>query len=171
MTADVRIHLDAKEGVLVVPLEAVVKEFGKTFVLRVLPAEKGQKVETRTEKIEITQGLRNDREVEIALREVIDHLARCRAVCFPPLEEDYGFVTVEAFASSKPVITCRDSGGPAELVGDGINGFVCDPTPASLATALRRLTDDVTLAQTLGAEAHSRSSQLNWPDAVRQLTT
>lgn len=65
MTSDVRIHLDAKEGVLVVPLEAIVKEAGKTFVLRVLPAEKGEKAETRTEKIEITQGLRNDREVEI----------------------------------------------------------------------------------------------------------
>lgn len=65
MTSDVRIHLDAKQGVLVVPLEAVVREAGKTFVLRVLPAEKGEKAETRTEKVEIAQGLRNDREVEI----------------------------------------------------------------------------------------------------------
>ena len=102
--------------------------------------------------------------------EVIDHLARCRAVCFPPVEEDYGFVTAEAFASRKPVITCRDSGGPAELVGDGINGFVCDPTPASLATALQRVMDDARLAEKLGAEAYARGAQLNWPDAVRQLT-
>ena len=28
--------------------------------------------------------------------------------CFPPLDEDYGFVTAEAFASRKAVITCRD---------------------------------------------------------------
>lgn len=42
----------------------LVKE-GKTFVLRVLPPGKGDKAETRTEKLEITQGLRNDREVEI----------------------------------------------------------------------------------------------------------
>src|SRR5918995_584241 len=62
--------------------------------------------------------------------EVLTHLSRCRAVCFPPFSEDYGFVTVEAFASRKPVITCRDSGGPAELVEDGINGLVCDPSPA-----------------------------------------
>jgi membrane fusion protein, macrolide-specific efflux system len=65
MTSDVRIHLDAKQGVLVVPLEAIVKESGKTFVMRVMPIEKREKVETRTEKIEVTQGLRNDREVEI----------------------------------------------------------------------------------------------------------
>ena len=54
--------------------------------------------------------------------------ARCRAVCFAPLDEDYGFVTVEAFASSKAVVTCTDSGGPAELVRDGGTGLMCDPT-------------------------------------------
>jgi glycosyltransferase involved in cell wall biosynthesis len=102
--------------------------------------------------------------------EVIDHLARCRAVCFPPVQEDYGFVTAEAFAARKAVITCTDSGGPAELVGDGINGFVCDPTPASLATALQRVMDDERLAEKLGVEANTRGAQLNWPDAVRQLT-
>ena len=63
---------------------------------------------------------------------LVDQLARCRAVCFPTHQEDYGLVTVEAFASSKAVITCADSGGPAELVagrrewvGDGSGrGFV-----------------------------------------------
>jgi glycosyltransferase involved in cell wall biosynthesis len=29
---------------------------------------------------------------------LLDHLARCRAVVFPTYNEDYGFVTVEAFA-------------------------------------------------------------------------
>ena len=47
---------------------------------------------------------------------LVDHLARCRAVVFVPKSEDYGFVTVEAFASGRPVITTSDSGGPAELV-------------------------------------------------------
>jgi glycosyltransferase involved in cell wall biosynthesis len=85
--------------------------------------------------------------------ELLDHLARCRAVCFPPLDEDYGFVTVEAFASRKAVVTCRDSGGPAELVRDGVNGFVCDPTPTSLAVALRRLLEDPALAERMGEAA------------------
>ena len=57
-------------------------------------------------------------------------------------QEDYGFVTVEAFASGKPVVTCTDSGGPAELVIDGERGFVCEPTPEALAGALRRCMDD-----------------------------
>lgn len=101
---------------------------------------------------------------------MLDHMARCRAVCFPPLQEDYGFVTVEAFASRKAVVTCHDSGGPAELVRDGVEGFVCDPTPASLAHALRRLIDDRALAERMGSSAFESGQQLNWADAVRQLT-
>ncbi len=63
--------------------------------------------------------------------ELVEHLARCRAVCFPPVEEDYGFVTAEAFASSKAVVTCRDSGGPAELV-DRWRERVCLRTDARM---------------------------------------
>jgi glycosyltransferase involved in cell wall biosynthesis len=103
--------------------------------------------------------------------EVVDHMARCRAVCFPPVQEDYGFVTVEAFASRKPVITCRDSGGPAELVADSQSGFVCEPTPEAVAAALRRVTDDAALAQQLGSAGHARGAELTWPGTVRQLTS
>ena len=102
--------------------------------------------------------------------EVLDHLARCRAVVFPPFEEDYGFVTAEAFASGKAVITCRDSGGPAELVEDRVQGLVCDPTAPSLAIAIQALMEDRSLAEKMGAEALKACARLNWPDAVRQLT-
>lgn len=101
--------------------------------------------------------------------QLLDHLARCRAVCFPPLDEDYGFVTVEAFASRKAVITCRDSGGPAELVEDGGSGFVTDPTPQALAAALRRVMDDAALAERMGTTASAAASKLTWPDTVQQL--
>jgi len=102
--------------------------------------------------------------------ELVDHLARCRAVCFPPFEEDYGFVTAEAFASRKAVITCRDSGGPAELVKDGINGAIGDPTPQGLASALRRVIDDPAAADRMGAAAYASSVELSWREAVAQLT-
>ena len=38
------------------------------------------------------------------------------AVVFPPLDEDYGYVTLEAFLSHKPVVTTDDAGGPNEFV-------------------------------------------------------
>jgi glycosyltransferase involved in cell wall biosynthesis len=102
--------------------------------------------------------------------EVLTHLARCRAVCFPPFEEDYGFVTVEAFASRKPVVTCRDSGGPAELVEDNVTGLVAEPDPKSLAVALGRVMNDVANARWMGEAAFAAGARLNWADTVRQLT-
>jgi len=62
MTADVRVHLDAKAGVLALPLEAIVKESGRSYVMRVVDAEPGK----GPQKIEVTLGLRNDREVEVS---------------------------------------------------------------------------------------------------------
>ena len=102
---------------------------------------------------------------------LLTHLAQCRAVCFPPLHEDYGFVTVEAFASRKAVVTCSDSGGPAELVQDGVNGFVCEPTAQSLASALRRVCEEPALAERLGAAAFESGQKLTWPETVRALTS
>jgi glycosyltransferase involved in cell wall biosynthesis len=102
--------------------------------------------------------------------ELLHHLARCRVVCFPPIAEDYGFVTAEAFASGKAVITCRDSGGPAELVVDGVHGFVCEPTAESLGDALRRVMDDRALAERLGEQARLAVARMNWPDTIATLT-
>jgi glycosyltransferase involved in cell wall biosynthesis len=102
--------------------------------------------------------------------EVLAHLARCRVVCFPPLAEDYGFVTAEAFACRKAVVTCRDSGGPAELVEDGVSGIICDPTPAALAAALRHVNDDG-IAARMGDAAMAAGARLTWADTVRALTT
>jgi glycosyltransferase involved in cell wall biosynthesis len=103
--------------------------------------------------------------------QLLDHLARCRAVCFPPVDEDYGFVTAEAFASGKAVVTCRDSGGPAELVESGVNGLVSEPTPEALARALATLMDDQPLAERMGGEAKKSSARSNWQQAVSALTT
>jgi glycosyltransferase involved in cell wall biosynthesis len=101
--------------------------------------------------------------------QLIGELARCRAVCFPPYQEDYGFVTVEAFASRKAVVTCSDSGGPTELVQDGKNGFVTASTPESLSAALRALADAGALAERLGSAAYETGAKLTWPETVRQL--
>ena len=101
--------------------------------------------------------------------ELLTQLARCRAVCFPAQAEDYGLVTAEAFASGKAVVTCTDSGGPAELVKDGENGFVTSPDVSSLAARLAALSDDRDLAERLGAAALSHVSEMTWERAFGQL--
>jgi glycosyltransferase involved in cell wall biosynthesis len=101
--------------------------------------------------------------------QLVDHLARCRAVCFPAKDEDYGFVTVEAFASRKPVITCTDSGGPLEFVHDGVGGLVCAPTPKALGQAVARISADESLACRMGEAGWHAVSALTWPRVVERL--
>ncbi len=100
---------------------------------------------------------------------LVDRFARCRAVCFPPYDEDYGFVTVEAFASAKAVITCTDSGGPTELVRHEESGLVVDPTPVALAAACRRVMDDRAAAVRWGEQGRRTADALRWDETVRRL--
>jgi len=62
MTADVRVHLEEKPSVLALPIEAIVKEGAKSFATKVVLGPDGKQ---RTDKVEITLGARNDREVEV----------------------------------------------------------------------------------------------------------
>jgi HlyD family secretion protein/macrolide-specific efflux system membrane fusion protein len=63
MTADVRVHIETKPNVLMVPIEAVVKESGKSYITRVTDGPDGK---PKTDKVEVKVGARNDRDVEIA---------------------------------------------------------------------------------------------------------
>ena len=82
--------------------------------------------------------------------------AECRAVVFPPVGEDYGYVTLEAMLASKAVITCDDSGGPLEFIIDGVTGLVQEPTADGVARALDRLWDDPSMARSQGRAARAR---------------
>ncbi len=102
-------------------------------------------------------------------QELLDYLARCRAVCFPAAHEDYGLVTVEAFASAKAVITCTDSGGPAELVRDQTTGLVVAPSPQALSAAMALLMDDRRFAERLGSAARQHAATMTWARTLDQL--
>lgn len=100
---------------------------------------------------------------------LVEHLAACRAVCFPTRAEDYGFVTIEAFSSAKAVITCEDSGGAAELVSHGNEGLVVPPSAEALAAAIRRLADDRELSRAMGAAGAERARAITWATTVSRL--
>ena len=92
-----------------------------------------------------------------------------RGVIYAPYDEDYGYVTLEAFLAAKPVITATDSGGTLEFVTDGDNGFVCAPEPESIGAAVARLADDRDLAAELGARGRRRAQEVTWDGVVEQL--
>jgi glycosyltransferase involved in cell wall biosynthesis len=92
------------------------------------------------------------------------------AVVYAPVDEDYGYVTVEAFLSGKPVVTCKDSGGTLEFVEDGGTGFVVDPEARALAGALNRLYLDRRLAREMGAAGRPRVAGIGWDTVIDALT-
>lgn len=101
--------------------------------------------------------------------ELTAEYARCSAVWYGARAEDYGLVTLEAFSSSKPVITCTDSGGPAELVRHGETGLVVEPETDAVASALERLGRDAELAATMGRAALRVADRHSWSRAVERL--
>ncbi len=91
------------------------------------------------------------------------------AVPFVPAEEDFGLVALEAFACATPVVTCRDSGGPAELVVDGLTGLVTRPDPVALGDALASLVADPERARAMGRSARRWGRRIAWPATVAAL--
>jgi glycosyltransferase involved in cell wall biosynthesis len=102
-----------------------------------------------------------------------DQLARLYAgalgVVFPPYDEDYGYVTLEAFLARKPVVTTTDAGGPLEFVDDGVNGFVVEPTPDAVGAAIARLADDRARAKSLGGAGYERVRSIDWDSVIDRL--
>jgi glycosyltransferase involved in cell wall biosynthesis len=101
--------------------------------------------------------------------ELIDLVAGARAMLFAPFDEDYGYVTLEAFLSRKAVITTTDAGGPLEFVTDGVNGFVTEPTAPAVAAAIDRLAGDARLAAQLGDAGYDRARLVTWDGVVERL--
>ena len=100
---------------------------------------------------------------------LIDLYAGALAVAFVPYDEDYGFVTVEAFLSKKPVVTVTDSGGPLEFVEDGINGAVCEPDPESISITFNALAADRSRAASLGDAGYDKARSVTWHSVIKSL--
>jgi glycosyltransferase involved in cell wall biosynthesis len=97
--------------------------------------------------------------------------AHALGVIFPPVDEDYGYVTLEAMLASKPVITCTDSGGPLEFVCSEKTGLVVEPSPEAFAVAMDRLWEDRHLAAALGEAGRKQyeSLEISWQKVVQRL--
>jgi glycosyltransferase involved in cell wall biosynthesis len=108
---------------------------------------------------------------EVDRAEMIALYMNAQAVFFGPLDEDYGYVTLEAMLAAKPVVTCSDSGGPLEFVVDGQTGFVVSPEPQAIADALEKLMTAPNRAQDMGQAGleRYRSMDISWHRVVEHL--
>ena len=97
--------------------------------------------------------------------------AKALAIVYPPIDEDYGYVTLEAMLASKPVITCRDSGGPLEFVEDQQTGVITAPTAEALAAGFDLLWENRKQAAAWGRAGRTRYESLNlsWANVIQKL--
>jgi len=108
----------------------------------------------------------------ITEEEKADYFADCLATAYLPEDEDsYGYPSVEASHAAKAIITTTDSGGVLELVQDGVNGFITEPSPQLLANVMDKLYTDKALAKQMGVNALERLSEINisWSHVLRRL--
>ena len=95
---------------------------------------------------------------------------RATTVVFPPANEDFGIVPLEAMASGTPVIA-MDRGGPRESILDGRTGWLVEPTADAIADRLleaERLERADGMAAMRGA-ARVRAAEFSWDGFVARV--
>jgi glycosyltransferase involved in cell wall biosynthesis len=95
--------------------------------------------------------------------------ARCLAVYYAPVDEDFGMVPYEAFLAEKPVVTTTDAGGPLEVVTDRRTGLVCEPRALALAQACSWLREHVDDAKAWGRAGKEIARRVSWDDTIKRL--
>jgi glycosyltransferase involved in cell wall biosynthesis len=113
------------------------------------------------DRVELAGWVEDDRLLEL--------YANALTVLYAPHDEDYGYVTLQAFAAGKPVITARDAGAVLDFVVDGQTGLVTDGSPARLAAAIDRLAGDRAEAARLGNAGRESVAGLRWAEVVDRL--
>ncbi|BAU12753.1 glycosyltransferase [Leptolyngbya sp. NIES-3755] len=103
--------------------------------------------------------------------EKLSFYAHCLGVFFAPYNEDYGYVTLEAMLSRKPVITCIDAGEPVEFVVNGQTGWIVEPEPKAIAEKIDQLYDQQAIAKEMGVAGHDRyhALDISWSNVVQKL--
>jgi glycosyltransferase involved in cell wall biosynthesis len=101
--------------------------------------------------------------------ELTDLYARCLAVFYAPVDEDFGMVPFEAFLAEKPVVTTTDAGGPLEVVSDRTTGLVCEPRAEALAQACAWLGAHRDAAAEWGRAGRALAQRVSWDSTIDRL--
>lgn len=97
--------------------------------------------------------------------------ANAKAVLFIPKDEDYGYITLEAMAASKMVITTTDSGGPLEFVVQHRNGIIAEPEATGIAEAMDSVWSSRRMPEEYGKQARKTLDEMDitWERVVKEL--
>ncbi len=103
-------------------------------------------------------------------KRLLDLYANCSAVFFAPQDEDYGYITLEAFLSKKPVLTSFDAGGPLEFVKDKSNGIVLESFDEELiGEKIDELVLNKEKSRKFGFNGYLAAKDINWDFVIQTL--
>jgi glycosyltransferase involved in cell wall biosynthesis len=103
--------------------------------------------------------------------QLIELYANCFSVYYAPYDEDYGYVTLEAFLARKPVITASDAGGVLEFVENRHNGYVCEKgVPKKIAARIDHLYAQRDQCRRMGNAGYEKVQFINWDNVIARLT-
>ena len=107
----------------------------------------------------------------ITEEEKIGYYANCLGVYFGAYDEDYGYITLEAFFSKKPVIVHKDAGGPLEFVSDAENGYILEPNPKAIARTIDKWSLNKGLAGKMGMNGYDSivKKNMDWDYVINSL--
>lgn len=95
--------------------------------------------------------------------------ASADAFVFPSSTETLGLVLLEAMAAGCPVVAAG-TGGIIDIVTDGVNGYLFDPSdPQGAITATQKLLDNRSERETLRQNARQEAERWGWSAATQQL--
>lgn len=102
-------------------------------------------------------------------QELASAFASADAFIFPSRTETLGLVLLEAMAAGCPVVAAR-SGGIPDIVEDGVNGYLFDPTDDwGAIVATQRLLSSQEERETLRRNARQEAERWSWSASTRQL--
>lgn len=85
----------------------------------------------------------------------------------PSRQDTWGLVLNEAMACGLPVVTTRKVGGSADLVREGVNGYiVVEENPAELYGAIKKIVTNSSLGEKMGQESSRIIQQFSIDSAV-----
>ncbi len=106
----------------------------------------------------------------VTKEKLIELYGNSLAVYYSPLDEDYGYVTLEAFLAKKAVITAKDSGETLEFVKDNETGLIFDINNSKeLAEKIDYLYNNKDKALKLGQNGYELIKNITWDHVITTL--
>jgi phosphatidyl-myo-inositol dimannoside synthase len=94
--------------------------------------------------------------------EINKHYSAAHVFALPSYNEGMSLAALEAMAAGLPLVVTR-TGGTAELVEEGVNGYSFNWADVdALTNYLRIFAKDRTLARRMGAASHARAISFSW---------